>query len=393
MKVGWETVSLKDVCTLINGKAYKKIELLSEGKYKVLRVGNFFTNRSWYFSDLELPADKYCDDGDLLYAWSASFGPQFWKGGKTIYHYHIWKVEVDRERILKKFLYYFFEWDKEKIQSEQGAGTTMIHVSMRSMNSRELALPPLEEQKRIVGILDEAFAGIDQAIANTEKNLQNAKDLFEGYLNNIFTQKGEGWADNTIGGLAEIEYGYTDKAGIDGDYRYVRITDIDNNGQLIECNKKYVLLSPEIEKFILKDNDLLMARTGATFAKLLLYKDVEPSIFASYLIRINFRAAIKNELYWFFSKTPYYWQQANSLSSGAAQPHFNGTALKQMKFSYPISMDEQNSTIQLFRNIFKETQNLENIHFNKLTALKELKQSLLQKAFAGELTSDAKQVA
>ena len=136
-----------------------------------------------------------------------------------------------------------------------------------------------------------------------------------------------------------------------------------------------------------------MARTGATFAKLLLYKDVEPSIFASYLIRINFRAAIKNELYWFFSKTPYYWQQANSLSSGAAQPHFNGTALKQMKFSYPISMDEQNSTIQLFRNIFKETQNLENIHFNKLTALKELKQSLLQKAFAGELTSDAKQVA
>lgn len=91
---GWRKVALEVNATLLNGRAYKQDELLDSGKYPVLRVGNFFSNRGWYYSDLELDDDKYCDNGDLLYAWSASFGPQIWNGGKVIYHYHIWKVLV-----------------------------------------------------------------------------------------------------------------------------------------------------------------------------------------------------------------------------------------------------------------------------------------------------------
>lgn len=74
----WAWCRMQDVLTFINGRAYKKEELLPNGKYKVLRVGNFFTNNQWYYSDLELSEDKYCNKGDLLYAWSASFGPQIW---------------------------------------------------------------------------------------------------------------------------------------------------------------------------------------------------------------------------------------------------------------------------------------------------------------------------
>ena len=88
-------VKLSDVCVLKNGRAYKKNELLSRGKYQVLRVGNFFTSKNWYYSDLELDETKYCDRGDLLYAWSASFGPKIWEGEKTIFHYHIWRVEIN----------------------------------------------------------------------------------------------------------------------------------------------------------------------------------------------------------------------------------------------------------------------------------------------------------
>ena len=73
---GWRKVALEVNATLLNGRAYKQDELLDSGKYPVLRVGNFFSNRGWYYSDLELDDDKYCDNGDLLYAWSASFGPQ-----------------------------------------------------------------------------------------------------------------------------------------------------------------------------------------------------------------------------------------------------------------------------------------------------------------------------
>ena len=85
----WPMVELGKVARLINGRAYKQEELLSEGPTPVLRVGNFFSNRNWYYSDLELDEDKYCNAGDLLYAWSASFGPRIWEGPRTIYHYHI----------------------------------------------------------------------------------------------------------------------------------------------------------------------------------------------------------------------------------------------------------------------------------------------------------------
>src|SRR4051812_36219211 len=99
MRSQWRTKKLFEVCELVNGKAYKKAELLAHGKYKVLRVGNFFTNNHWYYSDLELEDKKYCTTGDLLYAWSASFGPRIWQGGRVIYHYHIWKVVHDPQQI------------------------------------------------------------------------------------------------------------------------------------------------------------------------------------------------------------------------------------------------------------------------------------------------------
>jgi type I restriction enzyme M protein len=85
----WPLIKLGEIARLINGRAYKQEELLKEGPVPVLRVGNFFSNRSWYYSDLQLEADKYCEAGDLLYAWSASFGPKIWDGPKAIFHYHM----------------------------------------------------------------------------------------------------------------------------------------------------------------------------------------------------------------------------------------------------------------------------------------------------------------
>lgn len=105
----WKKEQLQINATLLNGRAYKQDELLDNGKYPVLRVGNFFSNRGWYYSDLELDEDKYCDDGDLLYAWSASFGPRIWNGGKVIYHYHIWKVLVG-EKYNKQFLCHLLDY-------------------------------------------------------------------------------------------------------------------------------------------------------------------------------------------------------------------------------------------------------------------------------------------
>lgn len=157
---GWCWASLGDVMTFVNGRAYKKEELLPSGKYKVLRVGNFFTNDSWYYSDLELPDEKYCFKGDLLYAWSASFGPWIWEGDKTIFHYHIWNVKFNEDKLYKKYLYWFFEADKHIIK-ESTTGSTMIHVSMENMMPRLIPIPPLSIQHHIVEKIEEVFSAIN----------------------------------------------------------------------------------------------------------------------------------------------------------------------------------------------------------------------------------------
>lgn len=103
----WKWVPFSSIATLLNGRAYKKTELLEEptsnGKDNtpILRVGNLFTSDKWYYSDLTLEDNKYCNPGDLLYAWSASFGPTIWQGCRSIYHYHIWRVDHNSSYVNK----------------------------------------------------------------------------------------------------------------------------------------------------------------------------------------------------------------------------------------------------------------------------------------------------
>ena len=157
----WEWCRLESLMEFINGRAYKKDELLDKGKYKVLRVGNLFTNDSWYYSNMELPEEKYCYKDDLLYAWSASFGPYIWTGEKTIFHYHIWNVKYNCDVLYREYLYYFFLIDKMKIRNST-TGSTMVHVSMENMKPRLIPLPPLAEQKRIVAKIEELLSKIDK---------------------------------------------------------------------------------------------------------------------------------------------------------------------------------------------------------------------------------------
>lgn len=156
----WKWVRLGEIATLYNGRAYKQNELLDKGKYPVLRVGNLFTNNHWYYSDLELESEKYCKNGDLLYSWSASFGPHIWNGDKVIYHYHIWKV-WHSENIDKNFLYYILLADTNRIK-QSGHGLAMIHVTKAGMENKLFPLPPLEEQKRIVVKIEELLPQIDR---------------------------------------------------------------------------------------------------------------------------------------------------------------------------------------------------------------------------------------
>ena len=180
LKVGdVEYRKLGDIITFLNGRAYKQTELLSSGKYKVVRVGNFFTNDKWYYSDLELEENKYCYNGDLLYCWAASLGPQIWTGDKTIFHYHIWKLKFDETIISKRYLYHFLKKDVDDIYNSL-TQSTMPHVSMASMKERIIPVPPLEVQLEIVKILDnftELTSELTSELTARKKQYEYYRDL------------------------------------------------------------------------------------------------------------------------------------------------------------------------------------------------------------------------
>ncbi len=170
----WCWLTQNSIATFLNGRAYKQDELLEDStNTPVLRVGNLFTNSSWYYSNLELDSDKYIDNGDLIYAWSASFGPFIWDGNRVIYHYHIWKVLLS-SAIRKKYMYFWLLYDTERLK-QGGHGTGMIHVTKAMMEAAPTPLPSIYEQQRIVNRIESLFAKLDEA----KQKAQDALDSFE----------------------------------------------------------------------------------------------------------------------------------------------------------------------------------------------------------------------
>lgn len=180
--LNWICSKQKYALSLLNGRAFSDTEFLGEGKYRVLRVGNIFTNPVWYYSNLKLDDSKYCDKGDLLYTWSMSYAPVIWTGEKVIYHYHIWKV-LPRKFINKRFAFYYLQALTLALKSEIHE-TTMGFITMGIMNNAYIAYGSLKEQQAIANFLDAKCADIDSLTADIQKQINILKE----YKKSVITQ-------------------------------------------------------------------------------------------------------------------------------------------------------------------------------------------------------------
>ena len=177
----WEQRKLGEVAHFINGRAYSQNELLSSGKYPVLRVGNFYTNDSWYYSNLELEDKNYAYEGDLLYTWSATFGPHIWHGNKVIYHYHIWKVQLEAA-FEKLFAFQLLERDKERILSDKN-GSTMVHITKIGIENTSVLMPCSVIEQRQIGAF---FDRLDSLITLHQRKLELLRNIKKSMLDKMF---------------------------------------------------------------------------------------------------------------------------------------------------------------------------------------------------------------
>lgn len=197
----------------------------------------------------------------------------------------------------------------------------------------------LQIQAEIVRILD-AFTSLT---AELTAELTARKKQYNYYRNKLLSFEDGDVEWKPLGDLGTFTYGYAAKAQDSGDARFVRITDINTDGKLIPSDVKYVDISVENEKYLLKKNDLLMARTGATYGKTMIYSEDYPAIYAGFLIKLNLSEVIDPKYYWHFAQSSLFWEQANKLVSGGGQPQFNANALKQVKVPIPYHRDASRS--------------------------------------------------
>ena len=387
----WEQEKFGKIATIINGRAYSQHELLSEGKYKVLRVGNFYTNESWYYSNLELDNKYYANNGDLLYTWSATFGPHIWSGDKVIYHYHIWKVELS-ERIDKKYILQLLEKDKSDILSNKN-GSTMVHITKDGMENKLLMFPEeIEEQIKIGSFLKQ----LDQCITLHQHKLDKLKNLKKSYLAELFPAEGERvpkrrfpgfegeWEKKKLGEIMDVgsvKRVHQSDWRVNG-VRFLRARDIvsefknevSNDYLYIdeELYKEYTTISGKVEK-----GDLLVTGVGTIGVPLLIKSD-KPLYFKDGNI-IWFKNKNKIDGYFF-----YYSFIGNTIQKfigDVAGIGTVGTYTIDSGKNTPILLSKSKEEQILIGNFLKTLDNSITLQQQKLDKLKDLKKAYLNELF------------
>jgi type I restriction enzyme S subunit len=261
-------VQLGEICTFQNGRAFKKSEW-SESGLPIIRIQNL-NKASAAFNYFSGKYDKRIEvsDGDLLFSWSgtvgSSFGPHLWNRGKGLLNQHIFRVSLSRS-IDKHFAYYALLEIASEIEKSVSGAVGLVHVSQGTLKNFQIPVPPLPEQKRIVAILDEAVAGIATAVANTEINLANARELFESYLNSVFAEPSDNWIERKLGDLCTIKHGFAFKSeyfASNGAYVVLTPGSFFEHGGFRDQGEKSKYYTGEVpEGFILEKDDFLIAMT------------------------------------------------------------------------------------------------------------------------------------
>ncbi|WP_205890100.1 restriction endonuclease subunit S [Pseudomonas jilinensis] len=387
--------------TLINGRAYKKHEMLDAG-VPILRIQNLNGGNNWFYSDLDLQDDKYAKKGDLLYAWSATFGPYWCRWDKVIFHYHIWNVEP-APGVSKKFAYYELLRITQDIRAA-AHGVAMPHMTKEGMEGWEIILPPLAEQTRIAAKLDELLAQVDTLKARIDGIPALLKRFRQSVLAAAVSGRlTEEWREFTtteskantaqLGELiTEMRNGLSAKPNEDGKglpilrISSVRAGSVDQADiRFLECN------AADKERYALRVGDLLFTRYNGSLelvgvCGLVRQLTHVALVYPDKLIRVRCKTdvVLPEYLEIFFAETSARQRVMDLVKSTSGQKGISGQDLKALCVTYP-SLSEQTEIVRRVEQLFAFADQLEVRVVAAKSRIDHLTQSILAKAFRGEL--------
>ena len=274
------------------------------------------------------------------------------------------------------------------IVAKECTGTTRNRISRSNLGLTPIPLPPLPEQQRIVALLDEAFAGLATAKANTERNLRSARAIFESHLQHVFSQRGEGWVEKS---LKEICEKITDGTHQTPKYYSEGIVFLSSrnvtSGKIDWGNVKYIDNAQHLEmhrRVAPRRGDILLAKNGTTGVAAIVDRDTVFDIYVS-LAHIRPLPVIRPQLLLHFINSPVAKVQFNQRLKGVGVPNLHLEEIREVRLHFPEDLMAQDRLVAEVDELLAETQRLTRIYERKLTALEELKKSLLHQAFNGEL--------
>jgi type I restriction enzyme S subunit len=313
------------------------------------------------------------------------FGCYEWKGSPALLNQRVCRLQKFTSDLLPRFLFYGVNSYLKAIEDVTGYATVK-HLSSRQILGIQFPLPPLPDQQRIVGILDEAFEGIATAKANAEKNLENARALFESHLQSVFTQRGKEWKHKTLEEIATTFGRGKSKHRprnaphlYNGKYPFVQTGDVRNADHTItEYVQTYSEAGLAQSKLWPKGTICITIAANIAETAILGFDACFPDSVIG--VVANPKEADIGFIEYLLQSFKVHLQ---AMGKGSAQANINLGTFENERFPFP-PVGEQKQIVATLDNLREETQRLERLYQRKLVALDDLKGSLLHQAFSGQ---------
>jgi type I restriction enzyme S subunit len=392
--------TLGEVATYINGRAFKPNEWEAEG-LPIIRIQNLNDPTAEYNYSTVAFEDKYrVQNGDLLFAWSASLGAHIWREGDAWLNQHIFRV-IPNEDTDKTYLYYYLQRVIDELYAKTH-GSGMVHITIKPFKATEIYLPAIEEQKRIVNDIERLFEKLDRA----KELVQSALDSFENrrtaILHKAFTgeltakwrlERGldqDTWSTYSLSDVVLfMQNGLSKRRGKDGiSTAVLRLANIEGNRIIEDDLREINLTSAEVEKYALEGKDVLLIRVNGSkdiVGKMVLIEGGKNWAFCDHLIKCRFDNSKVNSAFMvYMSQSDNYrlFIKANIVSS-AGQNTVNQKILGKYSFQCPTILEQQE--IVRILNAFLEKENRARELCDILDKIDLMKKAILAKAFRGEL--------